>query len=66
MTIVGACGGCGKEPTRGDIRAFIADWEKQNTYRRQLLDAAVSHIGFVIRADGDGKKVAAAILGQAR
>ncbi|MCF6370219.1 CAP domain-containing protein [Rhizobium halophilum] len=65
-TIVGACGGCGAEPTQGDIQAFIGDWAKQSTYRKQLLDEGVSHLGFVIRANGEGKKVAAAILGQAR
>ncbi|HEV7433597.1 MAG TPA: CAP domain-containing protein [Pseudorhizobium sp.] len=65
-TIVGACGGCGVEPTQSDIQAFIADWAKQNTYRKQLLDEGVSHLGFVIRANGEGKKVAAAMLGRAR
>ncbi|MFN7026652.1 MAG: CAP domain-containing protein [Pseudorhizobium sp.] len=65
-TIVGACGGCGREPAPSDVEAFVEDWTNQQAYRRSLLDAGASRLGFAMRANGEGKKVAVAVLGAAR
>ena len=66
VTIVGACGGCGPEPARSDVRAFVDDWTNQQVYRESLLGSGASHLGFALRANGEGKKVAVAVLGSVR
>ena len=66
VTIVGACGGCGPEPARSDVRTFVDDWTNQQAYRESLLGSGASHLGFALRANGEGKKVAVAVLGSAR
>ena len=64
--VAGACGGCGTEPTPADIRSFIHDWLGDPSYRPSLLDAQATHVGFAMRADGNGRKTAVLALGRRR
>jgi uncharacterized protein YkwD len=65
-TVAGTCGGCGTQVTRGDVEAHIADWLADEGYRQTLLNPEMSHLGFVVRADGEGRKVSLALLGKER
>lgn len=62
--LVGQCGGCGAAPTAADVERFMADWSSEAGYRRRLLDPAFTAFGFALWADGDGRKVALALLGR--
>lgn len=64
--LAGICGGCGPEPVAADIRYFVRLWLDDPKYRALLLDPAWTHVGFAIAADGEGRKVALGVLGQAR
>jgi len=60
------CGGCGTQPRAADIRSFREQWLDDPQYAETLLDEQLTHIGFVMRADGAGRKMAIAMLGQHR
>lgn len=60
--IVGSCGGCGAVPTDADVRSFISEWLGNDGYKAILEDPALSRLGMVIKADGDGRKIAVGIL----
>ncbi|MDQ0326553.1 uncharacterized protein YkwD [Rhodopseudomonas julia] len=60
--VAGSCSGCGAEATDADVRFFIGQWLKNDDYREMLLNNALTGIGLVIVADGEGKKIAVAIL----
>jgi uncharacterized protein YkwD len=60
------CGGCGAVPTEADVRYFAQQWLDDPSYRTTLLDARVTHVGFVIATNGDGMKVGLAVLGRGR
>ena len=62
-TVAGACGGCGVAPSAADVRSFARDWLDSPQHRDTLLDAGLTHLGFALEADGDGRKVALAVLG---
>jgi uncharacterized protein YkwD len=62
----GRCGGCGEEPSAADVRFFVQQWLDEAGFRSRLLSPEVTHLGLVVRADGEGLKVAAAVLGQHR
>jgi uncharacterized protein YkwD len=64
--ILGACGGCGAKPVAADLRYFRDRWLSLPEYGRTLLDPAFTHLGFAILADGRGRKVLVALLGQHR
>ncbi len=64
--IIGQCGGCGTKPTKADIRYFVQQWLEDPGYRSRLLSSELTHLGFVLQADGDGLKVASAVLGDRR
>jgi uncharacterized protein YkwD len=64
--VVGRCGGCGTQPTAPDIRFFIKQWLSEPNYRRSILRKDLTHLGLVVRANGDGLKIAMAVLGQHR
>lgn len=66
FTASGACGGCGIQATEADIASFADDWLDNPTYRERFVSASFSHIGFALAADGEGKKIAVAMLGAAR
>jgi uncharacterized protein YkwD len=57
------CGGCGTVPTAADIRYFVRHWLEDPSYKRDLLDARVTHVGFSVATNGEGMKVALAVLG---
>lgn len=57
------CGACGTVPTAADVRFFAQQWLDDPSYRQTLLDARVTHVGFAIASNGDGMKVALAVLG---
>lgn len=67
VTVLAAAGGgCGAEPTVADVRAFREQWLDDPGQRGRLLDPDLTHLGFRLAADGEGAKVAIAILGSAR
>lgn len=65
-TVAGTCGGCGAQVTWGDVWAYISDWLADEGYREILLNPEMTHLGFVTRADGEGRKVALVLVGQER
>lgn len=62
--LAAACGGCGTVRTAADARDFVRRWLDDSGYRSRLLGSDYSHAGFFLRADGDGRKRAVAVLGQ--
>lgn len=64
--LVAACGGCGTEPTRADVRYFTQQWLDSSQDRPKLLASTLTHVGLALGANGDGKKVALLILGRRR
>jgi uncharacterized protein YkwD len=58
-----ACGGCGSVPMEADIRSFVKQWLGDGRHRATLLGAGVTHFGFALAANGDGRKVALGLLG---
>lgn len=66
QSLAGVCGGCGTVPTAADLRYFTDRWMKSEEYRDALLARDASHLGFAMRADGSGRKVAVALIGTAR
>ena len=64
LAVLGAaCGGCGEAPTEADIRDFTEQWLMDQRHRATLLDAAITHLGFAMATDGEGRKVVVAVLG---
>jgi uncharacterized protein YkwD len=59
-----ACGGCGGEPTDTDVRFFVKEWLGNAKNKAMLMDGAYGHLGFVLAASGQGKKVALAVIGK--
>lgn len=51
--MAGACGGCGVQPTRADIRYFIDQWLKDPRNRGTLFGSGVTHIGFSMLSTGE-------------
>tara|TARA_R110002020_G_scaffold5971_4_gene24589 strand:- start:200 stop:1117 length:918 start_codon:yes stop_codon:yes gene_type:complete len=58
----GQCGGCGQEPTDSDVHFFLDSWSERNRSRAILTDGSLTSIGFVIVADGEGRKTAVLLL----
>jgi len=65
-TVAARCGGCGTAPTAADIRRFSDQWLESSRYRNTLLGPGASHLGFAMRATGDGRKTAVAVVGRRR
>lgn len=65
-TLAGTCGGCGTGVTRGDVETFVSDWLSDDGYRDRVLDPGMTHLGFVLRSGEEGRKVALALVGEAR
>ena len=57
------CGGCGPAPTAADVRYFAQQWLDDPSYKKDLLDPRLTHVGFAIATNGDGMKVALLVLG---
>lgn len=65
ITVLSAdCGACGVVPTAADVRFFAQQWLGDPSYNQILLNARITHIGFAIAANGEGMKVALAVLGR--
>ncbi len=64
--LAGECGGCGREPTDADVEFFRERWLAAPEYRRSLLDSTMTHLGFAMTADGQGRKLALAMIGRRR
>ena len=62
--LAGACGGCGATASAADIRDFTEHWLATPAYRAKLLHRDATHLGFVIRATGKGRKVAVLVMGR--
>ena len=62
QVLYGECGGCGAEPTNSDVHFFLDTWTDKRRSRAILTDGSLTSIGFVIVADGQGRKIAALLL----
>jgi uncharacterized protein YkwD len=62
--VAAACGGCGTDPTDADVRYFLELWLDGSQYREALVGENATHLGLVIMANGDGKKIALAVFGR--
>ncbi|HEX2527144.1 MAG TPA: CAP domain-containing protein [Geminicoccus sp.] len=60
------CGGCGAVPMDVDIRYFTNQWLENPENGGALLSPSMTHLGFAMAANGDGRKLAMAVLGQER
>jgi uncharacterized protein YkwD len=60
--IAGQCEACGTQPTDADVRMFVDRWLHDPQYRAILLDPSRSHLGFAMKADGAGRKLALAFI----
>jgi uncharacterized protein YkwD len=58
------CGGCGREIVTADIAYFIEEWMADQTYAKMLLGTEFTHLGFSVRANGEGLKAAVGLLGR--
>ena len=65
-TLAGSCGGCGAEVTASDVDDFLGMWLANPVYESRLLAEGLTSVGFALRAYGDGRKVAIAVLGERR
>ncbi len=64
--LAGSCGGCGSRPDQSDIGYFLDFWTGDAGYAQRLLGRDLTALGFALRAYGDGRKVAVAVLGRGR
>ncbi|MDP2118837.1 MAG: CAP domain-containing protein [Hoeflea sp.] len=62
QVLYGECGGCGAEPTNSDVHFFLDSWTDKRRSRAILKGGSLTSIGFVIVADGQGRKIAALLL----
>jgi uncharacterized protein YkwD len=62
--LTASCGGCGTRETAADIRSFREQWLENPQSANTLLDASFTHLGFAMRADGQGMKIAVALFGR--
>ncbi|WP_051329156.1 CAP domain-containing protein [Geminicoccus roseus] len=60
------CGGCGPAITAADLRWFQDRWLGSAENSEVLLDPDMTHLGFAAVADGNGRKLATLVVGQAR
>lgn len=62
QVLYGECGGCGAEPTNSDVHFFLDSWSGKSRSRAVLRDGSLTSIGFVVVADGEGRKIAVLLL----
>lgn len=62
--VSGSCGACGPEVAETDASHFLEAWMLDAGYREILLNAAFDGIGMAITANGEGGKLALAVLGR--
>lgn len=67
LTLLSAsCGGCGEIPVAADVEFFTRQWLGPKGYNKLLLSDDVTHLGFGMAANGEGKKVAVGLIGKHR
>lgn len=67
LAVLGAaCGGCGEAPTAADIRDFAQRWRNDEGHRTTLLSTGATHLGFAMVTNGEGRKLAVAVIGSRR
>ncbi len=64
--LAAACGGCGTQPTADDVRHFTGQWLQNDQYTSSIMSRAATHLGFAMKANGEGGKTAVAVIGQRR
>ena len=64
--VAAGCGGCGATPTAADVRRFMRQWIESPAHAGTLLGRSADHVGFSLDADGEGRKVAVAVVGTRR
>jgi uncharacterized protein YkwD len=62
--LLASCGGCGATPMAADVANFTAQWLGHQDYEKILLSGDLTHWGFTIAADGQGKKIAVGLAGK--
>ena len=62
QVLSGQCGGCGKEPTNSDVKFFLERWSEGGRTRAILTDTSLTSLGFVVVADGQGRKLSVLLL----
>lgn len=60
------CGGCGSAITDADLRWFKDQWLGSPDNSQMVLGRDMTHLGFAAMADGEGRKLAALVLGRHR
>jgi uncharacterized protein YkwD len=66
QVIAAACGGCGSAATAADVRRFVRQWLDDAGDEESLLAPDADALGFALEADGEGRKVAVAVIGERR
>ncbi len=67
LTILTAsCGGCGVEPVAADVQYFAGQWLAHKDYGAALTSGDVTHMGFVMVANGEGRKLGVGLIGAHR
>lgn len=61
--LAAVCGGCGTTATEADARYFVEQWLKDAKYQGELLSPQVRDVGFLVGANGHGKKIGILVLG---
>lgn len=64
--VAAGCGGCGSSPVAADVRRFVRQWTDNPRYETTLLGDDADGLGFALEADGQGRKVAVAVVGTRR
>ena len=57
------CGGCGAAPVASDVERFAEEWTGAGS-EGAFTDPQFTHLGFAIEANGEGRKIAVAVLGR--
>ena len=60
------CGGCGAALTDADLAWLNDQWLDGDGHSAALLDHAMTAFGFAAKADGQGRKIALAVVGRQR
>lgn len=56
------CGGCGAAPVAADVDRFAGDWTGPGG-DAAFAESRFTHLGFALQANGEGQKLAVAVLG---
>lgn len=62
----GTCGGCGAERDMADLDHFLDMWIDDPRLAETLRGGGATALGFALRAYGNGRKAAVAVLGRGR